>query len=521
MSKYIEPKQATFDGAEQAALDMLSTRCPSVLLKTGAAVRELVVRPLAYLVAWATDNLERLRTETSAAYLKTSQATDNAVADAVASNYFIERRAGTVSRGTVALTLEASYLRLPRGARFVADGATLQTETVVVAAAGESPGIRDGVRYVPTISISDGRYIASIPVAAVDSGPVEIGVGTEAIPQFGLSYLVSAAVSSAITGGAGTETDAQLMARAEAATTNGGIGSYFGIEKKLAAGPVTVLSFGLVAGEDALLVRARYNNVSINPGGIVDCYVKTQNQLASATVTAAVRQVTGDRNCIADLPVVDGDINCHGIVSIDGPLLDGDTGDPITEYDVSYGSASSRMDAVGARLGTEQRASVLFSATPAPTSVKVQVSFMPGLLDLQRYMSSDECRFVGQDVMVKAAVPVSVSIDCAISYAEEPTDDQVDAVRQAMADYVNGLRVGVGRINFSDMREYCATALSGAVLRLPCTMSASMPLIGGGIDSFYSNTGILDITTPANSDRWSPAICYFSTSVGQIRITPA
>ena len=52
MPDYIEPTSSDFNSAEQVMLDVLSSTYPKTQTKAGSTLRELLVRPLAYIYAW-------------------------------------------------------------------------------------------------------------------------------------------------------------------------------------------------------------------------------------------------------------------------------------------------------------------------------------------------------------------------------------------------------------------------------------------------------------------------------------
>jgi hypothetical protein len=56
MADYIEPTQRSFDNAESMAADVLSQSSPNLITKIGSVIRELIIRPSAYLMSWSTDN---------------------------------------------------------------------------------------------------------------------------------------------------------------------------------------------------------------------------------------------------------------------------------------------------------------------------------------------------------------------------------------------------------------------------------------------------------------------------------
>ena len=56
MADYIEPTQTEFENNEQVALDVMGSYAPEVMTKTGYLVRELLLRPFSYLMAWFRGN---------------------------------------------------------------------------------------------------------------------------------------------------------------------------------------------------------------------------------------------------------------------------------------------------------------------------------------------------------------------------------------------------------------------------------------------------------------------------------
>ena len=144
MADYIEPTQRSFNSAEATATDVISQSSPGLITKAGSIIRELIIRPISYLTAWANDNLLDKLATTSVMYLQTSQATDNPVADMVASNYFVTRRQGTNARGILTLTLSQPVLRLARGSQFTVGGATMITQVW-----SPMPGTRERRGWLP------------------------------------------------------------------------------------------------------------------------------------------------------------------------------------------------------------------------------------------------------------------------------------------------------------------------------------------------------------------------------------
>lgn len=515
MSNYTDPTNAAFTAAEQTAIDVLSTEYEGMQTKAGSVIRELLIRPFAYLYAWCRTNLYAYRAESTVQYLQTSQRTDNEIADAIASNYFVTRRQGTHSHGAITMTVSTPALQLPAGASFAANGLQLVTPYRTIAMIGQETGLRGDTWYASLIPVGS-YYSASIPVETTVDGDIEIDAGTPVTVGFAYTGLVSAELTSPITGGSGTETDAQLMRRAEYNTAASGVGSWYGIRRLLNDSPVNVMDFGLLAGEDKLLYRARYNTVNINPGGYADVYIKTQRQAAlgelhaSMTITEVAQDYVIGQAVFTQTSAVSGVINVQQIVV---------AGTVVNDYTVVYGSSDPDVSADGARLGVHQTITATFRTTAsAGSSVTAYVRYMPGVADMQVYFNQDRNSFIGQDVAVKSAVPVMVHLDCIAKGAEPITDDQMALLKSTLYDAVDAIPVGAGIINFSDLKKAAAAALPSIELRLPCTLSAEIPLPQGGNDAVYSVSGILDITHQVVADAWDPAICYFCLIPDYIRI---
>lgn len=510
MADYIEPTQRSFDNAENTATDILSQSSPNLITKIGSVIRELIIRPTAYLMAWSTDNFLNTLATSSVMYLKTSQETDNPIADMVASNYFVTRLQGTSARGILTLTLSQPVLRIARGSQFTVGGATMITPEQYLITNSDTSGTTSDFVYIKSIpyETTEGSYwIANLPIVSAAPGKLEIPVGSDVTIDFSTSIIIQAELTSPVTGGSDVETDAELMARAEYNTAASGIGSYYGLQKKFAKAPVAVLSLSAIAGEDKPLFRSRYNNVNINPGGIVDCYVKTAKQATTDSFQVECSLVNG---------IYVGTLPALSILAVNSVIVGGTT---LTSFDVSFESSDPNVPADGARLSTKQVTKISFTTgTGSTQTATVFCTYIPGIEALQKYIDDDAEHFIGQDTMVKGAVPVEITVSCGYSASTMLSDDQVTVLRQTITDYINSIPVGTRSINFSDLRTVCAAAVPAADLRLPCVMTGKAFTKAGYVDTFYNNTGIFDISDPANDDFWDFQCCFFSTTIENVRV---
>jgi hypothetical protein len=259
------------------------------------------------------------------------------------------------------------------------------------------------------------------------------------------------------------------MQRAEANTATAGIGTYYGLVKKFAAAPVAVKGLAAVAGDDQPLFRSRYNNMNINPGGYVDCHVKTANQPTTELVSFDCELVQDTHTYKGTLPTNATATKIAGFYRVDSLIVDGE---PISEFTVTYGhNDNSIVNDAGARLSIDQIATVRFELTrdtyPTDITATMSVTYMPGIFELQQYIDGDREHFIGQDIKVKAAVPVTVCMDCVARASRTLTDQEEAYLKQVIADYINGIEVGTAELNFSNIRKVAAEAVPFVDLQLP------------------------------------------------------
>lgn len=502
----IEPPQDVYNDVEQLAIDVLQQSAPTVMTKTGSVVRELVVRPLSYITSWAISNISSIMRNYNLSYLAGSMAKDNFICDSIASTFFVYRKQGSTSNGILTVTLTMPVVTIPSGSTFSLNGVNVRTtQQVVITSAAFTNNVFDNVTYIISTKVGN-KYIANLPVEAEEEGPIEVPVDTPVSMQFTCNGLESAELTSAITGGSGVETDAMLMARAGVRATTSGIGTYYGILKKLGDAPITVIGMSVVAGEDIAMYRGRYNTTNINRGGVVDCYVKLANQPTTMYVTA-----TCNDNCI----ILDNKEYAN-ILAVNEVIVNGEY---LSSISVDFDTADDNVvDAVGARLSSYQITKIHTNSVPNGAEATVSITYVPGVNTLQQFLDSDEEKFIGQDTKVKAAVPVMVSVNCCAYSLSAITDDVIDTIKDTISSVINNAPVGSATINYSDIIEACSTVLPDIELRLPCVFSCFMFLKDGSTDSFYSNTGILDIANTANKGYWDYSACYFTTCSDNIRI---
>ena len=253
-------------------------------------------------------------------------------------------------------------------------------------------------------------------------------------------------------------------------------------------------------------------SVNINPGGYIDCHVKTSNQAATESYPIDLT-VSGGTTYTG---TIDSTV-CPGFIRI-ASVYAGGANQPV--FNVTYGTTDPLTNAEGARLSVSQTAEVTFDSavTISGSTADVYMTYMPGLDQLQTYVNQDTEHFIGQDIKVKAAVPVALHIGCTVHSANTLTDDELTGIRQAIVDYINGMEVGTGIINFSDIRAAVLISFPDVDLRLPCVIQGDLMTKDGAIDTIVSNTGIFDIRYLGNPNYWGYQVCFFSGCLDNMRL---
>lgn len=493
------PDKDQFDSAESLALSVLAKRFPDICTRAGSAVRELVVRPMSMLYATWMAAIEDAWRRRSPATLLASTATENADADEVASYYGVTRSQGAQAKGTVLFRLSRPSLHIPAGTRMTAGGVALVVPTAVSVSSGTGVS-SDTVTHVRAVA-SGSEYLACVGVMAVATGAMELPSGVTVTHSLTSSAILDATLSSPLTGGSDTETDAELMARALRTLDGSGAGTLHGIRRLLDLCPTAVTGLS-VLGQGDQGATAQENPVGIGVSGVVDCFVRTQSQEDRHEVTAVTEAAPSGEKRIT----ISGE-DAAGVYSVVSVLVDGEIA---TSVSVAFS---------GTRLGTDQSIAITLPGTvfEAAQEAVVTLSRMPGITSVQEWLDRPGHLFIGQRDIVRAAVPVRVGVYCMVR--DQVDDTTSDLVSSSVARYVNGLDVGAGELNFSDIRERVAQE-TGVELGLPCTLTASVHTRSGGVATYTSTSGILRVEADDLSDRWPSSVCFFSCTDQDLRLSP-
>lgn len=475
-------------------------------VKKASAIRQLLIRPYAYLFAKINQLMQTWLRTTSVGYLSQSQLTQNQTADIVASNYFVTRRQGTYAKGVVTLTCTASSVRVTKGAQFTIDGHIFVTQKTTIASISPLQDTED-INYTRMYSIN-GQYKTNVPVVSVVSGYMEIPEGALVTVSSYISNVSQAQLTSPITGGAQSQTDASMMSRCKD-RCGSAIGTLGALRIKMQEAPVQVMSCNAISSKDPGCFRARNNNLDIPYGGIVDVYVKTANQTSFSQLL--FQQMEHDSDGYYIQVSVKDDRQIAGFTRVT-KVLSAQQGTQIGTYTVQYGSSNTLVSAQAARLTVYQTAKIRFrQSLTASVPVQVTVQYVNGITDLQQYMDSSSGAFLGQDCLVKAAVPATVHISGYIHSTQPITQNTLQSLKVFISQYVNSKQVGDYILNMAQVAQALHQQYPDINLRLPYGIQTSLPMTNGGNYNFTTSDGQIDLTYRQGLYMWDPQAYYFST----------
>jgi hypothetical protein len=486
--------QDGFDAQVAYLQNALNTTNPDLDTSVGSIIYETLIRPMAVLFADHAQSMSDYSEAFGISQLQDSTATEDATADAIASNYNIVRQQGTYGYGTAAIETSLDTLTIRAGTVFSGGSAELTTDKIYVGYAGEDiPDSTDDVEYVAATATTSG-YVFAITVRTVDYTDTIVPTNTALTANPEPAGVSDIYIISPVSGGSGVETNAEMFARRTEALVPAIMSGTLSIGKALKASGYNIDSYNCVGSGDAEMLRDKNNATVITTGGLVDVYVQTASMPEIFETTWTAYLVEGSvSQYVCTHPSPAGVYEVTGLVLSDGTI--------ISEFTTAFGSSDSAEAYTGVRFSASQTVAVTFTAagfTASSLSCIITAKRQPYISELQEYAEDAAIKNPAQSLLVKAAVPVTVDMSFTIGLESGATYDE-DALKQYIATWVNSLGVGYGSINFSDLAKSIADNFTGHVAKMPVRLTGSLTDMDAEQLVWYSDNGVLEI--PADLDN--------------------
>ena len=397
---------------------------------------------------------------------------DTDLVNDVLSNFRLDRKAGTLARGTIAIILSDDItVTFGRGSIFEARGLQYTT-TEVYTAKAQAAQINTTTDRLITAT-ADGRFMFTLEVEAVAEGAnYNLDKGTLIVPSSPPPTYVTSYATIDFTSGIAAETNTEVLTRlqegisAQTLSNRVNMAAFLrGIEAYSRVIGMSIIGYG-----DAEMLRDKHSIFPVAYGGRVDWYVRSENlpttvqltrtatRLAEDNNTAPVWQIALDRDAAPGFYEVRA-VRPKGTSSISGtlPILsdtrsyDLTTTDFVPDITSAEEAAYSRYQTaiLKFRDTTQSISAYSFGAT---LEYDVDVTYMPLIADIQTTVSSRDVRHYGADCLVKAPIPCFVQISFIIyKQANEATPDSA-AIQLAVSTTINAIGF-VGRIYASKIQD--------------------------------------------------------------------
>lgn len=489
----------------------------------GSVIRQLLVRPYAYIYAYINKFINNWLNRTSVNYLKNTTDTQDQIADLVASNYFVTRNQGNYASGQLLVSLYNTPSIIPANTKFTIDGKSFRCQYTYLIG-GQSLNDQDIKSIQPYVV--DKLFKAIIPVISQEPGSIQIVQDTPAQADNLINYLQSIKVFSAISGGSSVQTNAQMMLRCQNKCSST-LGSQRAIANSLFEAPVNVVSCNSIGTMQPGQLRSRYNNLFIPVAGSVDSYVKTRNKPAKKVIAVDSSQLIYNTQLSQysfqlDLEQVSGFYNIEQVRLYSNDTLVGSISiqDYIcTKASIQYLSKDPNIDAACARLSYKQKAKIHIASEPLQNpKVIAQITYMPGISSLQSYISGDDKPFLGQDILIKAAIPVKLRLACQLHSLQVISQSLISQIKQSIVSIINSTPIGKCYINMADIQYKIQLKYPQIQLRLPYQLHCSILTSQGLQYPIYSNSGVISLDPNECAYFWNVQGYFIYTDIQFIDI---
>jgi uncharacterized phage protein gp47/JayE len=467
--------------------------------------------------AVAQTNINRVQQSNSLLAIENNpELADDELVDAVLSNYLVERKAGVAAQGliTIVVTDNVSVV-VPVETTYTANGMEFKLDAAFVAKPTGSELLSDAERELT--ARGDGTYSFTVPATAVTAGSDgNLRRGVKFTPSPIPARFVTAFAATDFTGGTDTELNAELIKRLQLGVAARVMQGRVNIEAliKSQAQFADTLHYSTIGYGNPEMQRDQHWIFPVSGGGRLDIYARTAAKPTTTTLTKTATLIekrgTGgvwqfslaktDAPGFYDVVAVllpDDDSDASGFeILLDqrGFDLSGDgvLPDVLTAAEAAY---TRFQTAVIQFLDTETNTADLTVGDTADYDVVVRA--MPLISELQEFCRDGKVRNLASDVLVKAAVPCFLSINCDIEQAVGETAPDTSAIKTDIANIVNNMAFP-GQLHASTIADVIHNYLTSRQAVGPITMHGRIRRPDGTF-TVVRNTQILTIPDSPSS----------------------
>jgi hypothetical protein len=494
-------------------------------LHPGSPLRDLLITPAAEAEVLGAVREERCRRSSSLYELSLDPAlADPDAVDRILANHpTLKRRADGPARGQIALYMESDTITVvPAGSTFARDGLNYRTGETWIC----TPGTLTAANNRPLTPLADGTWVFTVPVEAESPGEqynLKAGVELEWVDT--ATRVVRILADTDFYGGVDPESNAELLARLDSGLAAPGDAGRMNLQALILREFPFVTDISLIGGGDPEMLRDGRNLLGLKVGGKTDAHVRTAREAAVRKFPLQADLIDPGEGLLqlyVGRDVYPGFYALAGVRRTDQTDLDPalEVTEQIYSADVGnlpYDPPEVREEA-DFRFTRFQALLIRFrdpDYDPDHPDYLVSLLGLPGIGDIQDYLSRRDVRSPNNDLLVKAPVPCLVSVNATVEYAEAGAAVDWAACREAAAAAVGLTRFERGKLSTSGIIQAVQNLLPGtAQLRPPVDLLGTTILPGGGIETRRTSTELAPETREGVSSR---TVSYF---VADVAITP-
>ncbi len=414
---------------EQAVVAKLQAQYPTLDLRPGSGLRDILIRPAAVHQALMAKSMAQYNTDR---YLQNAtDSSDTAVVDALLSNFFLPRDLGTVAQVEVRLRFHPritssrlSSIAVDPSMFFSVDNLNLFSPAGTFTIAIED---------LQTYTSGDNVYLyTDILCQSVGQGDAfNLPAGTEFL-YFSLinNYFLGASVVYLATESSAAETNSEFIARAPTAISTRNLINRPSISYHIATLPFIKYERSVGMGDyemvrDFVEIPTTAGVLQVHRGGMVDVYARSALKTAVVLIPLADPQtVLTGLPPIVDLWYSDEvpDTDIYGnLVTGALTVVAGTPGDRVGFYDENYLPSAPQEKRYG--LSSLQRLA-LSVPYQADSAIVAKVMFWQGLDSVQSYLSDSENRMMSGSQICRGFAVVHVSLALFVN-DPDPADDSL------------------------------------------------------------------------------------------------
>lgn len=478
---------------------MWSASSPEVDTEPGVT-REIVVRPAGEAAALVREMIDDTRLNWSLYELARSgvPADDPRVDNILQNSPAYTRREATAATVTLAMVRSTNVIMtIPVGARFSHKGLVFYTDMVYTCTPIRVNTVNDRLLTQRT----DNTWVFTFTAIAEGVGEdYHVKAGAEFEWEGSTAEYVSIYAASDAAGARDAETTAELLLRMDDYISVPGMAGRINIESLLRRQFPFVLDVSLIGGGDPEMQRDSRNIMNIKTGGRVDAYIRTSRTSSNLKVVLDAERVNGDEITVhIGKNVYPGFYAVRSVRRADSTEADA----AMTVTNRVWGMDTTGFDylipllprVTDARFTRFQTLDIYFSDPRFRDGDQyvVELAGMPGIGEIQDFVSLRSIRAPNDDMLVKAPIPFHIVATSTVNYYPGTPNVNADDIRKVILTTIGNRYFQDGGLSTLHIgSEVNRSLAAGAEVAPPMEIYGAVDMPDGTVRTYRS----VDVLNP-------------------------